>query len=185
MFVRRTSSALAALVAALACSVPALAQTPAPILIQRIDTNCLVTANAAKASPNVWISNASNTSGVRTPWAKISLAQARALLQNPATRGEVGRVYMQNGKVAWAQLISLHTSGRSFADYCYRLDGSLAEVKQYAVLPAHQVRLRQVVYVDPSGTVLERQFAVTTGDAYLFKTPHDLPFYNTLTGMAP
>jgi hypothetical protein len=185
MFVRRSSAALAAFFVALACSVPAYAQTPAPILVQRIDTNCLVTASAAKSSPNVWIAHQYNGSDTKTPWTKITMAQAQAILRNPAAHGDVARIYMQNNKVAWAQLISLHTSGRSFADYCFRLDGSLAQVKQYAVLGHHDVKLRQIVYLDDNGNVLQRQFAATDGDAALFVTTAKLPFYNTLTGQAP
>ena len=185
MFARRSWAALAALVVAFACSAPAFAQTPAPFTIQRIDTNCLVTASAAKASPMMWIAHVYNGSDTKTAWTKIGTADAQALLKNPMTHGDLARIYMQNHKVAWAQLISLHTSGRSFADYCFRLDGSLAQVKQYAVLGHHDVKLRQLIFLDDNGNVLQRQFATTAGDAVLFTTTTKLPFYYTITGKAP
>jgi hypothetical protein len=178
----RTQFARALILSSLfgAAASPGTAAPSTSALVAQIDNTCAATETVTKTRPSAILARTDTLATSRDPWRHVSERAYAALLKSDNTNDDLALVWTRRSAISWVQLVSQTPRGRSLASYCFRRDGSLAMVSQHAYDPVRGFNLRQTVYTDPHGTIIERTHRETAGDAAIWTDVHDLPFYHAL-----
>jgi hypothetical protein len=171
------------LVAGIACamvvsvSAAAISQTtdvPTATLINQIDVTCdTMVQQQQLIKPVHVIYDSSN-------WKVVSdgdLAVATRANANAA----VADVWKQNGKYVWVHAHSVSQNGAQRASQlCFRVDGSLARVRQAQTVPALAAADATRAYYGTNGAMVAKFGVYEENDPAVAKTVTALPYYKVL-----
>jgi hypothetical protein len=189
MIFRSSASRVAAMSAAMlvaasmadagAQSIPTTPVTPseniAPsVAIAQIDVTCDTMVQQSKLITPVHVVLSGATWKVATD-ADVAVAARTKDTQM------IADVWKQNGKYVWARSHTFKQDGtQSATQLCFRVDGTLARVRQAMTVPALDAADATRAYFKTDGTLIEKFGAYAVDDPAVATKIEALPYYKTL-----
>jgi hypothetical protein len=144
------------------------------LLVERIDTNCVVFKSAIKTvKPTDVIAE-------KKTW-RLASADEASTARAHLTAYTLAEVWKQAGNYNWIRSYTVGSGGGHHAvQMCFRNDGTLARVRQGATIPALDASGSSVAYYNTDGSVIRKSATFSVNDPLIARRVRDLPYFNVL-----
>jgi hypothetical protein len=183
VFARRFAACVALIAASAAATgaqgIPTQPVTPSEnvspkIAIAQIDVTCDTMIQQAKLITPVHVVLSSAT------W-KIATDADVAVAERTKDTKMIADVWKQNGKYVWARSHTFKQDGtQSATQLCFRVDGTLARVRQALTIPSLDAADATRAYYKTDGSLIEKFGAYAVDDPAVATKIEALPYYKTL-----